>query len=252
MSLEAQQAEARDVCLAENMPDLSSGALCGTPERWELYREMVRHRLFSMVQRALPRTKKLLGEAQLALWFGYYLAERGPLSRYIRDVIAEFSDYVQSPSPGHKSMDIPKIVQDVLRYETACWECANMPAAFPRHVEAFDFGLPVAVNPTLRLLHVTYPVYEATLRADSPARPTTLGIFRHPQTQRVHTWTLNPTSVELVKAWQQFPELSCQETVMRTLQAQNQAATPRFIEDLCELLAQFLQHALVQGSLKLS
>jgi hypothetical protein len=248
MTLQAQQAEAMALCLAQDPSTHGRGELDRERDKWAIYRHMVRHRLLEMVRRALPRTISTVGEENLAVCFSRYLQDTGPISRYIRDTVTEFASYAEAC--WRSSDQVPAIATSLIRYESECWSRAYVPAVFPSQVAEFSFELPILLNPTLSVLQLDYPAHQATVSISSPAEPTSIGIFRHPDTHRVHTWNLTPLSRELLLAWQAHATLPAEQVVRGTLKALQRDPTPGLIDGLCDMLTGFLEHKLVLGSLK--
>ena len=55
-------------------------------KRQRLYRRLVRGNLFGVVRRAIPITRKLLGEETVDAMIARFLDERGPSTRIVRQV----------------------------------------------------------------------------------------------------------------------------------------------------------------------
>lgn len=246
MTLQAQQAEAMALCLAEDPAIHSLSELDAEQQRWAIYRHMVRHRLLDMVRRALPRTVSMVGEEIVASCFAGYLQHIGPVSRYIRDTVTEFAGYAQTC--WRTSHRVPAVAVSLIRYEAECWARAYVPVVFPAHVAEFEFGLPILLNPSLSVLHLEYPAHQALITVGARPEPTALGIFRHPDTHRVHTWSLSVLSQELLLAWRAHAALPAEQVVKNTLKTLGRDLTPQVIQRVCDMLAEFLESRLVLGS----
>ncbi len=80
------------VCFALEPSDTDLVAL-GDAQRWRMYREMVRARLFKVIRAALPRTSEAVGKELFDEAISRWLAEQGPHTPYYRDVALEFADW---------------------------------------------------------------------------------------------------------------------------------------------------------------
>lgn len=111
---------------------------------FELYREMIRARLFAMGRVAYPRSFD-------AGCFARYLADEPPASPFIRDVIASYGPYAEREASG--------LAASLLRFETAKWRVASLPYP-PAEAGELDFAGRLVVNPTLLRVPLDYVVSE--------------------------------------------------------------------------------------------
>lgn len=103
---EQQRALAR-VCLGAQLDEASLSALGGDPRRWQVYRDLVRGRLWAAVIEGLPRTLSAAGVERFGGWFTGFLEGAAPRTRYVREVTPAFARWVRategdalsSPSP---------------------------------------------------------------------------------------------------------------------------------------------------------
>ncbi len=229
------------VCFDESPSQADLNAL-GSQDRWETYRRMVRTRLVEVIHIALARTLAAVGKETLSSHIATWLAERGPRTRYFREVPIEFAAFVL---PALERHELPWVA-DLARYEIACWSAKHGPADHPP-VTAFSFDRPPVVNPVLTVLRLSYPVHEApTPVAGYMPQDTPLCVYRDPSHAAV-TWTLNPVAADLVEAW--APGLQpVAESVKAVAAARGTIIDAHFIEKLSEMIADFIDRGVLLGS----
>jgi hypothetical protein len=140
-------------------PDLQ---VFGDPSRAELYRHMIRTRLYGMSKVAFKRSLEVLGEAAFEQSFARYLERCPPKSPYIREVIEAFGPFARADAQLLEAA--PPFASDLLRFEESKWRVAYRPA--PRlsvgegGVREFDFEGAMVLNPTLEVLSLQHAVHE--------------------------------------------------------------------------------------------
>lgn len=231
------------LCFDEEPSPADLALLHSPEERWLLYRRMVRSRLFSMVRAGLPRSVEVLGEERLRVAMVSYLAERGPGSRFIRDVVHEL---VEHALPGWRAdAGLPSHLTDLVCYEEAKWRVAAAPWGETEELsEELDFeGVPV-FNPTLSTLEVRHRVD----RDDAPLdAPHLVIVYRKPSDARVFRYVLNPRGAELFEAWQ-APGRSLSDGVKALLEARGEEPSAAFIDAMAGILAEMVEQTIVLGS----
>lgn len=231
------------VCLdASPSPD-DVTALGGQGDRWLLYRHMVRQRWRHMVRDGLPRTTASLGEAYEGL-FSEFLANRGVRSRFIRDVVSEFSAFLRSERPQRLTAS----ARDLMAYETGVWELRDLPEPELPAVEEFDFERTPVVNPVHRLLTTAYPVHERDFVGD----PTREGrfiicLYRNLMTTKVRYALLDEVDRTLLELWRD-QRITVTESVHRLAAEGALELTPELVGRLAERLAAFIEGGLILGS----
>ncbi len=149
---EYQRAFAR-ICFAAEPDAADVDAIGGDTDRWLMYRRMVRKRLRRVTGEGIPRTKEALGDTYDEL-HGVFLAECGVHSRYIRDAIPEFCEFLLERTEDRR-------VEDICRYELAMWMVRDSAdTSLPEGLVEFDFDLPLAVNPAHEVLWARHPVWD--------------------------------------------------------------------------------------------
>jgi hypothetical protein len=153
---------------------------------FELYREMIRARLFAMARVAFARS---FDES----CFARYLADEPPASPFIRDVIAGFGAYAAREASGLRS--------SWLRFETAKWQVASLPYP-PTEAGELDFEGKLVVNPTLLRVPLDYVVSE-----DERPEAHILLVYRRPDDDGV-LWSRLPRLASLLADEEPFRPLN--------------------------------------------
>ncbi|MET0286400.1 MAG: hypothetical protein ABW352_18105 [Polyangiales bacterium] len=143
---------------------------------FELYRDMIRARLFDMARIAYTRSFD-------AACFARYLADEPPASPFIREVVAGYGPYAERTSAG--------LPRSLLRFETAKWQVASLPYPVQEAGE-LDFEGVLVVNPTLVCVSLEHVVTE-----DDRAEPHTLLVYRRPDDHGV-LWSRLPRVATLL------------------------------------------------------
>ena len=242
---EYEQAFAR-ICMDRQVAEADIEALGGDSSRWMLYRRMVRKRLIRMTKDSLPRTVELMGEELYGRAFEDFMAERGPRSRYVRDVTLEFEDYLGDWIP-RSAAELPDALPDLARYEATIWEVKDIEGVIPEAAE-FDFDARPMLNPLHRVLRVDHPVHSRA-KIDSgryEPGPARLVVFRKPN-DRVATIALSDWASALIELWA-CGDRSATESVQALGEAGIVGVDEAFIGQLCDVLALWIERGLVLGS----
>lgn len=232
-----------DVCFRPQPPTQALQEV-GEPERWRIYRRMVRARLERLLATALPRTAALVGEDSFRVWTDTWFDERAPRTRYFWRVVMEFADFVsQLGEPADSA------AMELLRYEATRWHVRYDEAAPDAEAVNIDFERIPFVNPTLRLLEVEHPVHRELREgeAEYPRAATTLAVFRRMENDEVVTWTLNPMATALVQRWR-LEDCTLSQGVREVASARGVSMTQSYLESLAGLLEGLLERGLLLGS----
>ena len=134
------------------------------PARQRVYRRLVRGNLFTAVRRAIPITRKILGDDVAEAWIARWLDERGPQTRLVRDVAGEFAEWLLGRT------DLPHAAAgELAHWEVVEVEVALAPDAEPSGARAPVDGARVATHPSARLCAYRHAVQALT--ASSTAYP---------------------------------------------------------------------------------
>lgn len=239
---DVQRAIAR-ICL-DATPNKEDLALLHDPqERWLVYRKMVRSRLFAMARSGLPRTAEVLGKKRFDRSVARYLAERGPASRFIRDIVHELSEHAL---PGWESDEsLPPHLGDLVRYEATKWRVATVPwESTPETSDELDFsGIPV-FNPTV---HTTTVRYRVDKQNEPLEQPHLVVVYRKAGDAKIYWYVLDPEGTALFSAWRE-PERSLADSVKAVLAASRREPSAGFVDGMAGVLADLVEQTIILGS----
>jgi hypothetical protein len=228
-------------------PSADDLVLLGDEARFRMYRHMIRTRLESMAKVAFHTTCSLTGEAAFSAAFARYLAEHGPRTPLIRDVIAGFGGFAEQDqvllarSPESAA---------ALRFERAKWEVAYQPGVFAQvgrdGVRELDFEGSLVLSPVLRVLDLEYPVHrgEPELRE---RRPLSLLVYRPPSSDDVRWYPTTPFFAALVRRAQASQAEPLSMTVRQTAGELARPLDQELLEELSDQLTLAMQRAVVAG-----
>jgi hypothetical protein len=144
------------------------------PKRQRLYRRLVRGNLFTAVKRAIPITRKILGEDAVDAMVARFLDEVGPRTRLVRMVASEFASWLMAqPELPHAATA-----------ELAHWEALEIEVGM-----AAEYDGPSASR---------IPADDARVETHPSAR---LAAYRH----RVHAMTTSDTA---------YPDAESEPTIL--------------------------------------
>lgn len=239
LSLRAYQEAALRVFFAAEPSERDLAAL-GSPERFRIYRGMVRHRLDKVVRAALPRTLRALGDERAAALIVAFLAQAPPRTRWFREVPEHFGAFALTCFTD----DLPPYIAELCQFELARWTVQRLEAEPAASLVSLSFELPPAVTPALRRLRVQHRV---DLAGDSPrAEPANLAVYRRLD-DRPSTWVLNDIAADLLDAFVEGTG-SLAQRVQAVTWARDVAIDEVFLERLSALLADFLERGVLLGS----
>ena len=215
--------------------------LLGSRERWLVYRDLVRTRLVSVIDAALPRTRAALGSESFRRTIDEWLGTGGPSSRYFRHVPSELAAFA---IPIWRSTEEPWLA-DLAAYEIASWRVRHAPSD-PAGDSDFTFDRRPVVGAGVAVLRLDHPVHEApTPEAGYERSPVILCLYRNAQ-HRAVPQILNPLAADLLEAWQRSEE-TVAESVQRVAAAHEVQIAPAFIEKLSTLITSFIEQGVLLG-----
>jgi len=243
---EVQRAFTR-ICFDIEPPEEDLARLSPPRERWLMYRSMVRSRLFGMCRNGLPRTVETLGRPAFDAAVTRYLAEHGPRSRYIREIVDELLDHALPTWEADASL--PPHLCDLARYEATKWRVASVewPATEPTAAELDFEGVPVH-NPTVAWTEVRHAVHRKDDERDRPLdAPRRVLVHRKPDDPKIYALGLTPEGAALYDAWRE-PERSFADGVKAHLAAAGVAPDAAFVDRMATVLAQLVERQIILGS----
>ncbi len=235
------------ICLAPTPAEADLEALHAPRARWLLYRRMVRSRLYRMLRSGLPRTSEVLGKERFDAAFVRYLAEGGPQSRYIRDIVGELVD--RALPSWEADASVPAHLCDLARYEVVKWQVASVEwPATDETADELDFeGVPVH-NPSVRSTTLSFRVDRRDERTDEALpEPRRLLVYRKPGGSKIYSYLLGPLGGELYDAWQE-PDRTFADGVRALLAARSTEPDSEFIDRMAGVLAGLVDHTIILGS----
>ena len=243
---EVQRAFTR-ICFALEAPEEDLALLNPPRERWLMYRRMVRSRLFGMCRNGLPRTVEVLGKPAVDGAVKRYLAEHGPRTRYIREVVGELLEHTLPTWEADESL--PPHLCDLARYEATKWRVSSVEwTATAATADELDFeGVPVH-NPTVDWTEVHHAVHrkdeQRDQRLDAPRR---VLVFRKPDDPRIYALGLSAEGAALYDAWRE-PDRSFADGVKAYLAAAGREPDAAFVDRMATVLTQLVERQIILGS----
>ena len=241
--LVAMQRAFRKICFdAEPAPE-DLAVLHDEDARWLLYRRMVRSRLVALARQGLPKTAKLIGESELERAMSAYLADGGPRTRFLREVVFELVEHAAEAWRARD--DLPEHLMDLARFEAAKWRTSAAVSDSEPATE-LDFELPPVFNPTTVAVPIQFRVDKD---AESPARleePHLALTYRKSGDPKVYVYVLNAIGARLFSAWREGG--SCADGTRRVLADLGREPDAKFVDGMAGVLADLVEQEIVVGS----
>jgi len=215
--------------------------LLGSRERWLVYRDLVRTRMTTVIEAALPRTKAAIGSDSFRRMIDEWLATGGAETRYVRQVPNELAAFAM---PVWQDTAHPWLA-DLAGYEITDWSVRHAP---PNSIPGAEFGFDArpVVGAAVSVLRLDYPVNRTpTPDAGYDHEPVILCLYRN-EDHRVIAQTLNPLAADLLQAWQRAEE-TVAESVQRVAAAHDTVIGHAFIEKLSALISTFIEQGILLG-----
>lgn len=204
----------RDACLAAEPPaDVEAlltrrevaaadhAALVAGPQRYPLYRKLVRGTLGGLCESILSRGYAHLEAAAPGAWaggFDAFLAGRGPRTPHLRDVPGELCEVLLPRLSADPR--VPAYVVELFQWELATFELGAAPDLQDPAACDVDAALPLALRGPSRRLRVAHAIHELGERVgDAPARRDTRLFLYRDRAHLAVTVVLTPFADELLQ-----------------------------------------------------
>jgi len=213
----------------------------GGSSQWLIYRELVRERLLREIKLALPRTAALCTAAVLEETFVWQLEHEPPRTRFFREVVHAFAACAL-----RRWAELPSLhpaARDMLRYELALWDVADLDATPSCTPGEFAFDKRPVVSRALALLEVSHAVH---LPECAPGVHY-LCVHRPSDAERPRTWSLTPVTYQLLTQLR-AGERPVDEIVKQLAAAAGARIDAAYLDALCTTLAQLMELGIVLGS----
>ena len=141
------------------------GMLRHGPERLLAYHEMVHSRLFGTIRSFLGPASEHLGRDRLRAEVDAWIAdEPGPQTRYFRDIPAEFLAWARPRWLADAAL--PAWLVELAEHQVLIRSIRNDPRPIGAATEnGLELDRPIAVNPTVRLVHYRWAVHHLPKQA---------------------------------------------------------------------------------------
>lgn len=245
MSLADFEHAIQRVCTART-PDPADLSLLGDNRVWLVYRGMVRRRLHAEVGRVFSRTRAAIGEDAFDACFEAVLEREPPTTRFFYGVPLWFA---RSAEPMlREDAALPPHAVDLLRYEAARWEVADLDGRPQVTPKEFAFDAVAVLSPSMRLLTVDHAVHHKPA-GDGSYAPGVHHLLLHRASDDapVKTWSVNAVTRDLLAQLQATP-IAVTEAVAAVASKRGVAVDGPFVEGLCTVLADFIERGVVLGS----
>ena len=223
------------------------------PERWNVYRRMVRGRLSASLEHGFQRLSGVLGEERFSALFDRFLAEAPPRSHYLRDVPGEFLRFFdKNRNELIRAFELPAFAIDLARYE---WAELDTEYSFEEigtgEVGPLDMARIPVLTPAHRLIDIAYPVHRIDAGATDvrlDPEPFSLCVYRDPKTHEIAVLELTPVTAAML-AFMEHRSLPLTEIVRNAAEGVGVTVDVAFVEALSTLLADLIERGVLLGSL---
>jgi hypothetical protein len=228
------------VCLGESLDAAAVAALGGDAQRWQVYRDLVRNRLWALAVEGLPRSFAAVGAERFGGWFTRFLGDDPPRTHFARDVAPALAGHVLRVEGDALSPWLREaLAHDVAEHFVGLTDARLDPA----RVTDFAMHLPAALAPSHRRLRLEWERVEG----EWVERPRALLLHRDAATHAVETLALTPMAADVLDALDDG-RTPAAEAVRAVLARHDVSAGAVFIESLAGLLADLMERGVLVGS----
>jgi len=220
----------------------------GDRERLLVYRRLVRANLYGALEVSIPRTMARMGETFDA-YFAAFLAERGPRTHYLRDVVDEFLEFVRPRwQPG---AEVPMYLWDLARHEALRIQIGAMRSGEPGDVTPeLDLQRGVRFIEAARIIHYDHAVHELSEnesdRTQPERRSVALLVYRSPD-HDVRFLELTPMAAQLLENLMDRGE-TLESALVHAADSAGYSLPGAAIEGTARLLADLAQRGVLLGA----
>lgn len=175
--------------------------------RLEVYRSLVFGAFFRNLKRAFPIAFSILGGEEFSALVQEFVTTTPSTTPYFWELPRGFVDFCRTSRVSNDG-SYP-FLPDLLEFEFAEIEVNLMPdIAVPKLSDEGDpLADPLVLNPESKVLQLTYPVFRTTdPQSLKEQHPTTLLVFRHPDTKGVQFMEVTGVAEALVLLLKDGPE----------------------------------------------
>lgn len=246
-TLAEREATVARMCLAPQPAKADLEAL-GSPERWQIYRRMVRARMHRVCETALKHSREAVGEERFAALVDEWLASDPPTTRFFRELPSQM---VRWALAEQSRLTEPAHARDLLSYEVALWDVrAEDDRDLPEVVDFSFDGVPT-FDPASRLLEPDWGVDRRD--EDGGVEPLDGALLLYRTSGfTVACMRLNPLAAAIVRELRaaETARGSVTEAVQRAAASEERAVDQTFIESLSGLLEKLITRGIIRGCLK--
>lgn len=222
------------------------------PQRFSVYRRMVRRRIVELLEWSLPRALAAVGaegfESLVSGWF----ASSPPSSVYLRDLVAEFERWLSGRGPAASE---PSWLLPLVRYEAALREVewASEEGGAPIVTEPLSMERPLVLHPAHLRVSLGHAVHRLGLDPEERlvgvdqvvAGPFELLVYRDPETHAPRVLELDPFAASFLD---RAPRVSLVDAGRAAAEAAGLPIDGAFVARFTELLDDLNARGLVLGA----
>ncbi len=232
----------RDGCLVDGLASEDLVALQALPpNRFFLYRSLVRQGLLDAVRTQMPEAAALRGAA-----FSddvHAFVENGlPQSPFLRDVARMFLEFIAPKWRADAAA--PAFLGDLARYELVSFEVAAKPDPVSRTYQDLEVERPVALLPALSVERYGHAVQDVKSSAAPSQRPTQLLCYRDKQDE-LRWLSLSEVAANLVEKLQAGEPLA--SAIQQAFVDAGSAFTTDGLTETSQFLADLAQRGVLLG-----
>ena len=216
-------------------------AMMRRPQRFSIYRRLVRNTLEGVVYRLLPRTRAHMGE-KLERTLERFLHERGPQTHYLRDVPAELLAWAEPQWRG----DVAGWLVELARHELVSFQVSTAPKLAEPRAADVAIDKPLLLSSLARIERYGHAVHELGEEpgATPAARDVALLYYRDEDFE-LRTLELEPLAAALLD---KAPSAVLRDAIAAACEATGQPMNDDTLVAVARLLADLGERGVLLGS----